>query len=172
MRQPRGINRRLHSFWLGNFIPRGQSSGAFNTAPRSKAAEGCAVQNRAVKDGVKFFASGSRRRTGATPVSIFSTRKQELGSAPAPGCCWTRLASGILRVKLPERRNFSVRSRFSAGARKTARAARALPYSTSLFGLNIRSGFWQKAAFSSRHLRFPAETAPLVTKLSQTSQPV
>ncbi len=53
--------------------------------------------------------------------------KTEMGSAPALGCGWTRLASSTSRETAQNVRSFSVRSRFSAGARKTARAARALP---------------------------------------------
>ena len=62
--------------------------------------------------------------------------ENQSGERTRLGCRWTRLASSRLAQDiLPTVWNFSVRSAFSARARKTARAARALPISTSEFGL-------------------------------------
>ena len=62
--------------------------------------------------------------------------KTEAGEHTRPGCGWTRLASNtFVHFRCANLWNFLVRPEFSARARKIARAARALPISTSEFGL-------------------------------------
>src|SRR5208337_147356 len=63
--------------------------------------------------------------------------KTGVGEHTRLGCGWMRLASSLL-LRFPGQKiwNHLVRSKFSARARKTARAARALPIMTSVFGLN------------------------------------
>ena len=54
--------------------------------------------------------------------------KTGLGEHTRLGCCWTRPASSLCACQISLKVwNFSLRSRFSARARKTARETRALP---------------------------------------------
>ncbi len=54
--------------------------------------------------------------------------KTGFGEHTRPGCGWTRLASCLCALQACLKvRNFSMRARFSARARNTARQARALP---------------------------------------------
>jgi hypothetical protein len=63
-------------------------------------------------------------------LNLVLNPKIGLGEHTRLGCCWTRLASSLFaRQACLKVRNFSMRSRFSA-------RARALPISTSVFGLN------------------------------------
>jgi hypothetical protein len=67
-------------------------------------------------------------------------RKQELGSAPALGCGWTRLASSPLRARTPGMFGISCAPEvFREGAENGTRGACA-PHSTSVFGFRTKSG--------------------------------
>src|SRR6185503_5090800 len=80
---------------------------------------------------------GVRQGFDDTLTQVPVNPKTEVGEHTRLGCRWTRLASSRLAQDiLPSVWNFSVPSGFSARARKTARAARALPISISEFGVN------------------------------------
>jgi hypothetical protein len=79
------------------------------------------------------------------PPSDFSESCGETASQPAseareharPGRCWARPApSGLVAWLWTPKRNYSVRTKFSARARKTAPGAGALPFLFRSSGLN------------------------------------